>query len=295
MDRRDPEPDLQKELDALLAGVLERTSGPACRRAEALLASASGFGEPADGRAGDAPEEELPAVDRELVDLHLAGCAECRALAAVLAGLARDLPRLAEVRPAPGFAEDVLAATLPPAARWRRRRRAWGLTWSRTWSETWPRWVRRPRFAWEAAFALTLVALPIFAAPEAPLHDVPERALELGRENPVARLEAPIAELEERLASGIPAVRRSAPAGLLVGPRATLGKWSARLERTVLGALSERLDPAGLTDLAEGAVRLLEVGRADLGTFLERAASLLVSGDETPRAIPNDPTEETTP
>ena len=261
MDRPDRTPDLEGELEALLAGVLERTSGPACRRAEALLASAPGSGQPVAEGTGGAPDEELPAVDRELLELHLAGCAECRALAAVLAELARDLPRLAEVRPDPGFADDVLAASLPAAVRWRRRRRAWSLTWgrawSRAWSETWPRWVRRPRFAWEAAFALTLVALPIFAAPEAPLHEVPERAIEIGRENPVARLEGPVAEIEERLASAIPALRRSTT--------------------------------------VRSAERLLDSGRAGLGTFIERAASLLESGDETPRANPNDPTEETTP
>jgi len=280
MDRRDLEPDLDQELEALLARVLERTSGPACRRAEELLAAALG---PSDGWAGR--EEELPEartsgeaedalapVDRELLDLHLAGCAECRALAAALAELARDLPGLAEVRPDPGFVQEVLTATLPPAVRWRRR---WRPAWDRFRSERWPRWVRRPRFAWEAAFALTLVALPIFAAPEAPLQEVPGRAIELARENPVAKLEAPVAEIEARLGSAIPAVRRFAAS------RTAVGEWSERIER------------AGRIELPGSAERLLEAGRAELGTLFERAASLLESGEETPSANPKDPNEET--
>ena len=277
MDRPDQEPDLDQELEALLARVLEGTSGPACRRAEELLASAARPKERPDDRPGGGLGEELPPVDRELLDLHLAGCGECRALAAVRAELARDLPRLAEVRPEPGLVEGVLAATLPAAARWRRRRRAW----RRSWAESWPRWVRRPRFAWEAAFALTLVALPIFAAPEAPLQEVPGRAIELAREYPVAKLEAPVAELEERLGSAIPAIRRSAPARRLSASRTAVGEWSERIER------------AGRIGLPGSAERLLEAGRAELGTLFERAASLLESGEETPSANPKDPTEET--
>jgi len=286
MNRRDHDPDLERELEALLTGVLERTSGPACRRAEELLAVAPGPSgswagreeELPEARTSDEAEDALSPVDRELLDLHLAGCAECRALAAALAELARDLPGLAEVRPDPGFVQEVLTATLPAAVRWRRR---WRPAWDRFRSESWPRWLRRPRFAWEAAFLLTLVALPIFAAPEAPLQAVPERAIELTRENPVAKLEAPMAELEARLGSAIRAVRRSAPARRLAASRTAVGEWSERIER------------AGRIDLPGSAERLLEAGRAELGTLFERAASLLESGEETPSANPTDPTEET--
>jgi len=277
MDRPDHEPDLDQELEALLARVLERTSGPACRRAEELLASAARPKEPADDRPAEGPGEELPPVDRELLDLHLARCGECRSLAAVLAELARDLPRLAEVRPDLDLVEGILAATLPAAVRWRRRRRSW--------AERWPRWVRRPRFAWEAAFVLTLVALPIFAAPEAPLEQVPERAFELARENPVARLEGPASEVEARLGAALPAVKASAPVReaerRVAASRAAFGEWS------------KLAGVAALTDLPGRAERLLEAGRAGLGTLFESAASLLESGDETPSATPEDSDEET--
>jgi hypothetical protein len=261
MDRSDHEPDLDQELEALLARVLERTSGPACRRAEELLASATRPKEPADDRPAEGSGEELPPVDRELLDLHLAGCGECRALAAVLAALAEDLPRLAEVHPAPGFVEGVLTATLPAAVRWRRRWRSVRL-------ESWPRWVRRPRFAWEAAFVLTLVALPIFAAPEAPLQEVPERAIELTRENPLTQLEAPVAELEERLGAAGASLRSSSAA-----------RGAARRLVAV---------EASLTELGHRAEVLAETSRERAGTLFERAASLLESGDETPSANPKD-------
>jgi hypothetical protein len=150
--------------------------------------------------------------------------------------------------------------------------------------------VRRPRFAWEAAFVLTLVALPIFAAPEAPLEAVPERALALARENPLARLEGPASEVEERLGSALPTVKASAPVReaerRLTASRAAFGEWA---ELAGLGGLAD------LAELPGRAERLLEAGRTGLGTFLERAASLLERGDETPSANPQNPTEETTP
>lgn len=266
MDRSDHEPDLDRELEALLARVLERTSGPACPRAEELLASAARPEEPADDRPAEGSGEELPAVDRELLDLHLAGCGECRALAAVLAELARELPRLAEVHPAPGFVEGVLTATLPAAVRWRRRWRSVRL-------ESWPSWVRRPRFAWEAAFVLTVLALPIFAAPEAPLREIPERALELSRENPLTQLEAPVGGLEERLGAAGDSLLRSSAA-----------RESARRIADASAALAELGSRAGA---------LAESGRRRAGTFFELAASLMESGEETPSPDGTKPTEET--
>lgn len=250
MDRRDPPDPPDADLDDLLDAVLARTSGPVCSRAHELLA-----------------DDDPPAVERELLALHLERCDGCRELAAVLAALADDLPGLAEVRPDSSFADDVLAATLPAAVRWRR----W---WRRIRVESWPRWVRRPRFAWEAAFALTLVLVPAVAAAGSPLRPLGERAMELSRENPVARLEVPAAEAEARLASAARSLESSPPV-----------RWTARRV-----AAAE----AVVTGLGRRAEALLDDGRAELGTLFEDAASLLTEGESTPSPEPEE-TNEVTP
>ncbi len=155
----------------LVAAVLARTSGPVCGRAEGLL--------------GDWLDGELAPPERALVDDHLASCDGCRGLAAALTRLSAELPGLAELEPGPGFVDGVLAATLPPAVRLRR------------WFERqWPRWVRRPRFASEAAFVATLILVLVVATPGSPLEAVPSRALELARSDAVSRIGAPVERLE---------------------------------------------------------------------------------------------------
>lgn len=160
--------------DGLLEAVMARTSGPACDRAEALL--------------GGWMDGELVGAERALMAEHLDACAGCRSLAAALERLARELPRLAELRPGPGFVEAVLRATLPARVRLRR----W-------WAAAWPRWVRRPRFASETAFVATTILLLVGIVPGSPLAALPSRALDLARGNPANRLEAPMAALEEGL------------------------------------------------------------------------------------------------
>lgn len=162
----------------LVGAVLARTSGSACGRAHALL--------------GDWLDGELAATDHLLMAAHLHGCGDCRALAAAMTRLSAELPLLAELRPDPGFVDAVLAATLPARVRLRR----W-------WAGVWPQWVRRPRFASEAAFVATMVLVLIFATPGSPLAALPTKALELARTDPRAPLEAPVAALEERFASGV--------------------------------------------------------------------------------------------
>lgn len=253
MDHRDPPDPPDADLHALLEGVLARTSGPVCGRAHELLA-----------------DDDPPAVERELLALHLERCHGCRELAAVLAALADDLPGLAEVRPDPAFADDVLAATLPAAVRWRR----W---WRRIRVESWPRWVRRPRFAWEAAFALTLVLVPTLAAAGSPLRPLGERAMELSRENPLSgrlRLEVPATEAEKRLASAVRSFESSPPV-----------RWTARRV-----AAAESV----VTGLGRRAEILLDEGRSELGTLFEDAASLLTEGEWTPSPEPEE-TNEVTP
>ncbi len=231
----------------LLGAILARTSGPACDSAEDRLCAWL------DG--------ELGGGGRELMAAHLKSCAGCRGLAAAMARLAADLPRLAELRPDPGFVAAVLAATLPVQVRLRR----W-------WAATWPRWLRRPRFASEAAFVATMVLVLIFATPGTPLAAVPTKALRLARTNPTARLEAPLAVLEEQLSA-----RVARP----------IGSRYARAEARV------RIWAGEAEALGRGGV---ETVGAWLGTCRELAASLLASADETASDDPDpqsNPTEET--
>jgi hypothetical protein len=67
-----------------------------------------------------------------------------------------DLPLLADMDPGPGFAERVLMATSkrPAPAGWRARV-----------SGTWQSLVRRPRFAWEAAYVATVCWVLVFGNP----------------------------------------------------------------------------------------------------------------------------------
>lgn len=209
----------------LVGRVLRQTSGPACGRAGGLLAARLDGAEPAD------------ALEGELLDLHLAACADCRGLARVLAALARDLPSLAEVRPDARFVDDVLARTLPAAVRWRRRRRAL--------SRTWAAWVRRPRFAWEAAFVLTVACLPVLTSSASPIVPLAATARELAAEDVVARAEARIdrslsgagdalLELEGVRRTGREvAEAREAVAGLGSRTGEWAGHWAATIDRSL--------------------------------------------------------------
>jgi hypothetical protein len=155
----------------LADAVLARTTGPPCDRADEILC--------------DAVDGTLESLDSELLQGHLDGCERCEALARSLARLADDLPAMAEIRPAPGFVEQVTAATLPRpclAARWARG---------------WAALVARPRIAWEAGYvgavavwlAVSLSGAPFQASiplpsPPAPTEIVEEvtgRASTLGR------------------------------------------------------------------------------------------------------------------
>ncbi len=233
--------------EELLGAVLASTSGSPCGRAESLL--------------GAWQDGELTGTDRELLAAHLGLCGGCRALAAAMTRLTAELPRLAELPPEPGFAETVLAATLPIRVRLRR----W-------WAAVWPQWVRRPRFASEAAFIATLVLVLVFATPGSPLEAVPSRALTLAQTDPAARLEAPVSVLEEGITSRV------------ISP---LAAFYARGESTARGW-------AGLA-AAQGEALSDEVATL-WGTSRERLASLLESAEtvdsDTEEAAEN-PDQET--
>jgi hypothetical protein len=154
-DRHDPGR-WQKRLDdpGLTRRILDRTSGRACGRAEALL-----------GARWDAAPSP---IDFELLAGHLHDCAACRELDTVLERLQALLPGLAEREPGPTFTARVLARTSGlrpaprPAAPGARARLASRLRDGarRAWN--------RPRFALEAAWtAAALVALLVWS-PVAP-------------------------------------------------------------------------------------------------------------------------------
>src|SRR5262245_51684883 len=111
----------------LLAGVLARTTGPTCGSAR--------------GRLCDHADSLLDPVDDRMVRLHLDGCADCSGLAAALARLAADLPRLAELEPGAGFTASVLSRTS--------RRETLAARLAAAVAAGWGRLARRPRIAFE--------------------------------------------------------------------------------------------------------------------------------------------------
>lgn len=128
--------------DRFVSDVLARTSGEVCAGARLRLA----------GHIDDPPDP----TGRALLDEHLRHCPGCRAVADMLASLRAKLPALAEGDPGPGFAGRVLAAT---------SQRARELRWYDGWLERWQTVSGRPRFAWEAAYGLTLLFVLLVGDP----------------------------------------------------------------------------------------------------------------------------------
>jgi len=125
--------------DDLLPGVLARTTGPACPRAEILLAEAG--------------------LEDAVLEAHVAACPDCSALAGALGALARDLPALADPFDAPDLLPAILARTTTASATVPA-----GL---RSWFARWEALVRRPRFALEASYAVVVVAILVVGVPDA--------------------------------------------------------------------------------------------------------------------------------
>lgn len=230
-----------RELTALLDCDLGRLSDEAPGDlAEAILRRTSGSPcESARGRLCDYVDGESEPVDRELVRLHLDGCADCAAMARVLARLAEELPGLAVVEPDERFVSDLLGRTTG--------RRRWLERWAARLVAGWGELLRRPRFAWEAAYVATFVVALLFATPGSPLASVPRSALELAEAHPVAELRKPVARLESRVASGNSRFWRAAreQAAETLGQTAEgAGRVSRGLGEKIrhgVGTLSERL------------------------------------------------------
>jgi anti-sigma factor RsiW len=121
--------------DDLALAILRRTSGAVCLEAEERLC--------------DCVDGTLGMDDQEIVSLHLAHCPKCSRLAETLVELGQALPEMATLDPDVQFTGDVLRATagvrrIQP----RSNLQAW-----------WNQVMRRPRFAWEAAYVGTLLIL----------------------------------------------------------------------------------------------------------------------------------------
>lgn len=225
----------------LIADVLRATAGSSCLAAERVL--------------GDYVDRTLSDQRSALVEMHLAGCSDCRGLTGALVALRVDLPRLAEIQPDSRFVDAVLAATLP----WHVRLRRW-------WQSHWPRWVERPRFAAEAAYISTLVLVLIFSTPGSPLEAMPRHAVELARRTaPTQAISDPWGRFEATVAPTLEALKNSE------GTRAVYGSWRTTFE---LGTQAY-----GWTS---GQIR----------TFWHRLASVLERAEETPSSADQDSDEE---
>jgi hypothetical protein len=196
--------------------VVEATSGSPCDVVESWI------GDRSRSAAHDA-------VGARLVEVHLTSCVDCSALAGILGTLDDELRELQEVRVPIGFAEQVLARTLPLDVRLRRRFRV-----------VWQRWLRRPRFATELAYALTVLLLLVVGNPAAPLSAMSKSAREL---SPVVDRLAANAQPREV----VEVLKRSVRESETVGLASEFGGWlTERGERLrTLGV--EVLDQAELT------------------------------------------------
>lgn len=119
-----------------------------------------------------------------------------------------DLPLLADLDPGPGFAERVLMATSRKPATERWRPRVAGAWWAM---------VRRPRFAWEAAYVATVCWVLVFGNPVGAIEWSATSIRAVARDRlgpPVNDLRADLDAWRSRIAPGpVP------PAGEAAGPR----------------------------------------------------------------------------
>ncbi len=153
-DRRLPSRLSPADRRAFTQAVLARTTGPACARARDLL--------------GSRPDTTLESATAALLDGHLAGCDDCRAIETALADARAVLPSLVEVDPGPAFTDAVLQVTTVRDAA-RRRAAAAPVGW-------WTRLVRRPRFSLELAYVATILFVLAAGNPSLLAAAVAERA-----------------------------------------------------------------------------------------------------------------------
>ncbi|HYK87966.1 MAG TPA: zf-HC2 domain-containing protein [Acidobacteriota bacterium] len=163
----DFEAPLLRQPHDLTRSILERTSGPACGRAQEHLC------EFVDGNLENDYEE--------ILSLHLEGCSGCSALVDSLRELKDILPQLGEIDPGLTFSFRVLRATSrqlvkPRVSLWPRVQR-W-----------WLRLIQRPRFSLEAAYLGTILLVCVFGNPLTAVQELSLRAAALHKSERVVSL-----------------------------------------------------------------------------------------------------------
>ncbi len=230
----------------LTGAVMRATTGPACGRAEEQLP--------------DLVDKILPAPDAELVSLHLEHCRPCGELARTLVWMLEHLPAMAEATPPASFAAAVIRATS-------RRRRPFPAILAAALAAARARLgalARRPAFTWEASYAGALTLWVVFSVLPSPLRDIPARALELARINPVQAIGDTVqpASLGHRMwaATGAPIISRAQPVRSAWAER--LG-GSARATQSLGGHAAQALGAAVEGDFS-GSINQIEQIGSDL-------------------------------
>ncbi len=125
--------------EKLVQSVLGRTIDKSCSQAHELLP--------------DHVDGILTGRQRLLLEQHLEHCASCQQILQTLMALKKELPSLAEMDPGRNFSWRVMQAT-----RQLDRLTPHGRFWFK---QAWHRLLYRPRLAWEAAYALTLLLVAL--------------------------------------------------------------------------------------------------------------------------------------
>jgi len=159
-----------------------------------------------------------------------------------LEAMLAELPALAEMDPGPGFAERVLLATsMKPAPEgWRARV-----------AEVWLALVRRPRFAWEAAYVATVCWVLLFGNPVGAIEWSAANIGAVARE----RLTTPVQELradlegwrarlspDSALAPGSSSERQVEAASATVRVWRAAVEWLRRASSSVIDAIAQTWD-----------------------------------------------------
>jgi anti-sigma factor RsiW len=146
-----------KDVQDLLPGVMARTTGGSCARAEEQLPAL------VDGK--------LDPAGREVLREHLAHCRKCSTMLAILEESGNLLPSLAEMKTPPGFVEQVLAKTSERSG-------------GRALGEWWLRVLARPRASLELAYVGTLLIVVLVGNPIAAVRGVTAGASRLRAKAP---------------------------------------------------------------------------------------------------------------